>query len=140
MTYTDVTVADIMTGNVLVAHLGLKFTEVCRIFFELGIHHLPVLDENEALVGIISSNDVLQMISRQMALQHPVEAVSLNKEIPIRELMTPNPISIHASASVEEAAALFKEQHFHSLPVVEDGKVVGIVTSTDLVKCFTDQL
>jgi CBS domain-containing membrane protein len=138
MTYTDIKVAEIMTKNILVAHEGASFTEICRLFFEMHFHHLPVLNGAGELMGIISSNDLLQVMSQRMLLKKGVNTKDLNDNIGLEEMMTKDPIVVDAEATVEEAALLLRKHQIHSLPVVRDGKVSGIVTSTDLVKCFTD--
>ena len=91
MTHTDINVADIMTDNILVAHKGLAFSEICRLFFEMHFHHLPVLDEDEQLVGIISSNDLLQVLSRKMLIHDELSTEELDEHVGLEELMTKDP-------------------------------------------------
>ena len=57
MIATKATVKDLMTSQVIVAHTSHSFTQICRLFFELDIHHLPVLNDQNELIGIISSNE-----------------------------------------------------------------------------------
>ena len=128
------TVADIMSKNVLFAHTGQSFTQLCRLFFEMDIHHLPVADERGQLIGILSTNDVLKAYSRKVPTLQRADEEMLNENITIYDLMTQNPISVAPGTAIKEAARLLFTHNIQSLPVVEGEKVVGIVTSRDIIR------
>ena len=127
-------VADIMSKNVLFAHTGQNFTQLCRLFFEMDIHHLPVADEAGRLIGILSTNDVLKAYGRKIPTLQRADEAMLNEHITIFDLMTQDPISVPPSTTLKEAAQLLAVNNIQSLPVVEGQKVVGIVTSRDLIR------
>jgi acetoin utilization protein AcuB len=127
-------VAEVMSRNVLFAHLDHSFTELCRLFFELNIHHLPVIDEEGQLIGIVSANDVLKAYGRRLPMLRQSDEATLNKEITIESIMTPNPVSARPDTSLKKAAELLTANNIQSLPIVDDGRVVGIITSRDLVR------
>ncbi|MCB0596665.1 MAG: CBS domain-containing protein [Lewinellaceae bacterium] len=128
------TVADIMSKNVLFAHTGQSFTQLCRLFFEMDIHHLPVADEMGKLIGILSTNDVLKAYGRKVPSLKRADDAMLNEHITIYDLMTQDPISVPPGTTLKEAAQLLATHNIQSLPVVEGQKVVGIVTSRDLIR------
>jgi CBS domain-containing protein len=134
MTQT-LSVAEVMSKNVLFAHLNHSFTELCRLFFELNIHHLPVVDEADQLIGLVSANDVLKAYGRRLPGSQLHDEAALNQEITIESIMTPNPISASPDTSLKRAAELLTSNHIQSLPIVDnEGRVVGILTSRDLVR------
>ncbi|MCO6487573.1 MAG: CBS domain-containing protein [Phaeodactylibacter sp.] len=130
----DTTVADIMSRNVLFAHLGQSFTQLCRLFFEMDIHHLPVADDKGKLIGILSANDVLKAYGRKVPALKRADEAMLNENITIYDLMTQDPVSVPPGTTLREAARLLAFHNIQSLPVVEGEKVVGIVTSRDLIR------
>ncbi len=133
------TVADIMSRNVLFAHSSHSFTRLCRLFFEMDIHHLPVVDDSAHLIGIISANDVLKAYGRKLPALGSADEDTLNGNITVFDLMTSDPICVAPEASLGEAAVLLAENNIQSLPVVEEGRVVGIITSRDLVRHLADK-
>ena len=128
-------VADIMTHNVVVAGINFSFTHASRLFFELSIHHLPVVNKEGVVVGMLSSHDVLKAYSFRAPMLKDLCEETLNTVFSVAELMTPDPITISSDHKVQEALEVFDKYHIHSLPVVDDGRLVGIITSHDLIKC-----
>ena len=88
-----------------------------------SLHHLVVLQDGR-LVGMLSASDLMDASAATVA-----------------ELMQPDPVSIPATASLQDAAEILVSGAFHSLPVVDvDGRVTGVVTSTDLIRLLIQQL
>ncbi len=132
------TIADVMTTNVLRANTNHSFSQLCRMLLELNVHHLPVENEAGELVGIISSNDVLRTFSYTIPLAKIADETKLDSDIAVEELMTPNPITITPEESLSSAIRLFTQHQIQSLPVVKDGQLLGIITSTDVIMHFAD--
>lgn len=109
---------------------------VDEIFSEQKIHHLPVVDDQDQLLGMISSKEVELM-------KHWGTKMGLNKAkktneflfstMLAKDVMAKNMVTITKDRTLEFCADIFKENLFHSLPVVEDGKLIGIITSYDLL-------
>ncbi len=128
-------VGDVMSKNILFAHPNHKFTELCRLFYEMDIHHLPVVDEDFKLIGMLSSNDVLKAYSFKVPLLDRLDEETLNSRFTIYDLMTPAPlICVNREATLTEASALITDHHIHALPVMDGDRIVGIITSTDIVR------
>ena len=132
-------VRKIMTENPVSVQLGAKLSEVRAILDDNKFHHVPVLD-GEKLVGVISHQDILRVAvgdPKQMD-ERELDAM-LDFSLTLDHVMTKEPVTIEPSGTVRDAAEVFAEGHFHSLPVVEDQVMVGILTSTDVVRYLLSQ-
>ena len=124
-----------MSRHVLFARPDNEFTEICRLFFEMGIHHLPVVNDQGELLGMISANDLLKAFTFTVPKLEKSDEKSLNRIFQLTEVMTPTPLhTIRPDHSVKEAAKSFADYKIHALPVIEKGKVVGIITADDLIE------
>jgi CBS domain-containing protein len=129
-----------MSKTVLTIRLEHAFMPLCRLFFEMGIHHLPVVNEQGHLIGILSASDVLKAFSYRLPLLKSTEEAALNEAFPIIELMTPAPIYvINPDETIRTVAKLFIENKIHALPVMEQEQVVGIVTANDVLEILLDR-
>lgn len=107
---------------------GVTLSAVCSLLAERRIGAVPVL-EGKSLVGIISERDVV----RALALGG---ATAL--DLPVGEIMTRSVRTITRSTLVEQAMAIMTEGRFRHLPVIEDGRMIGIVSIGDVVKARLD--
>lgn len=107
---------------------GASLSAVCSLLAERRIGAVPVL-EGKSLIGILSERDVV----RALALGG---ATAL--DLPVGEIMTRNVRTITRQTAVEEAMAIMTEGRFRHLPVIEDGRMVGIVSIGDVVKARLD--
>lgn len=134
MISSTVSIGDIMSRNVLFAKPEQPFTEVARLFSEMDIHHLPVTDEEDRLIGIISANDIMQAYSRWLD-----ETTKDDGEVTVADLMTSSPYYVAPANSLRKAAELFAIHSIQCLPVVEGVTVVGIITARDLIKHIAEE-
>ena len=86
------------------------------------VRHVPV-EEDEKLVGIVSYRTIIKLVAES--------GLDEDEFLPVREVMKPDPISIPPSMPSVDAIRLMNEKGIGSLPVVEDGRLVGIVTEHD---------
>ena len=122
---------DIMTPNVITVHEIDNVETVCKIMLEAKTRHVVVVTPSGKIQGIVSDRDC------NLALQSPFEygdPVALAKSIAVKNIMTEMPHCISPHASVSEAAQLMLEYKISALPVLRDGTLIGIVTTTDLLK------
>ena len=110
-----------------------------KLLDEKGIHHLPVTDGDQ-LVGILTSNDFLRVSFGEFGNQdaRSLDAI-LDHTYKLADLMNAEPVTIGSNDTVRDAATILANQNFHSVPVVDGAKLVGIVTSSDLIQYLLDQ-
>lgn len=94
---------------------------------EYGIRHLPVVDDEDNMVGFITESDL-----RQFSFPSMVE------DIPVHQVMVLNPITINPNASIETAARLIHDYKIGGLPVLDKKKLVGIITLSDILAAFIE--
>ncbi len=117
-----------------------KLSEARKIFLEKNIQHLPVVEGEAQLVGILSYNDLLRVDSGTLYHQDPKQAdVLIDNMSSVSEAMTKEPTTLSPTQTVRDATLALSTGGFHSLPVVDGKTIVGMVTSTDLLKYFSDQ-
>ena len=126
-----------MSRSILAIHVNNSFTEVLRLFSEMTFHHLPVVNTKNELIGIISSNDILKFLTTAFYTIKEIDEEALNQSMDIADLMTPDPVTIEPEATIDEALQLFSKHHIHALPVLKGKKVVGILTSNDILKYWS---
>ena len=98
------------------------------------IRHMPVLDEDERLVGIVSQRDLFRgALARALGYGAHAQQKLLGQLL-VKEVMTNDPITIGPDAPIADAARLMLERKVGALPVVEAGRLVGILTEADFVK------
>lgn len=131
-------VRELMTDHVIKVTTNHSFTALCRLLFQLNIHHLPVVDEQEKLIGIISSNDILKTYGSKVSGYRKIDEQWLNDNISVYDLMSPDPIVISPDAAVEEAIQLFKNERIQSLPVIDQDVLVGIITTRDVIEYLVE--
>lgn len=129
------TVGSLMTRDVVTVREDASIFEIRRRFQEGKFHHLLIVDDEDALAGVISDRDVLQAVSPFLdtRTEQPRDVKTLEQEA--RDLIKRDPVTIQSSLGVEKAAQRLLEHGVSCLPVVrDDGSVEGIVTSRDLLR------
>lgn len=133
-------VSSIMTVSPVVANSFHNFSQVLRLFTEFPVHHLPIVDGSNKLIGIISSNDLpkvfLQLCNKPEKISMDLETI--DKAINLRDIMTANPITVSSNASIASVAKIFGEKKFMALPVVDGDTLVGIVSIKDVMEYISD--
>ena len=128
-------VSAIMTLNPVVANQFHNFSQVLRLFTEFPVHHLPIVDGNNKLIGIVSSNDLPKVFHELCDRKEKVamDFDAIDKAINLSEIMTANPITVSSSDTIAAAAKIFATKKFMALPVVDNGVLVGILSVKDVI-------
>lgn len=129
------TVADIMTPKPAVVRPDTPLRDVIGEMKLHGCRQLPVVD-GEKLIGIITDRDIRLVMNSPLVLHERSEDLKLLKDTTAETVMTPDPMTIEASASAKLAAALLQTYKFGGLPVVDNGRLVGIVTVSDILNSY----
>lgn len=134
-TQIDMTIADIMSRDPECVAPDTSLMEIRQLLHQRGFRHLLVLD-GDSLVGVISDRDVLRTLSPFLDTRSetPRDVRTLAKHA--SDLMREAPITIAPTASVQDANNLLLDNAISSLPVVDDGTLVGIVTTKDLLSYY----
>jgi len=132
-------ISEIMTKKVITLnnHDDLETAE--HLFKSKHIRHIPVLS-NDKVIGILSYTDLLR-ISFADAVdeeESSVDAVVYNM-FTIEQVMAKNLVYVSSSTSIKEVAQILSKREFHAIPVIDNEKLVGIVTTTDLINFLLDQ-
>lgn len=131
-------ISKIMTTDVQTVHLGQKLSEVRRMLANGPYHHVPVVSGTK-LVGMISATDMLELSLAIYGVDaHTIDAM-LDSQHTIESVMSQELRTISVKDNVRSAAEILGEGSFHSLPVVDGDKFVGLVTSTDVIRYLLDQ-
>lgn len=132
-------VTHIMSAEPLTVGTNEPVSQARRLLEDNDIHHLPVVD-GSALVGIVTSSDFLRVSFGEFGNQdtRSLDAV-LDHTYSVTDLMNQAPTTIESTQTVRDAAGILVASGFHSLPVVNNSELVGIVTSTDLIQYLLDQ-
>ena len=126
-------VRDAMTKEVVTIRPDAGVGEAWGLCRERNIRHLPVV-EGEKLVGIVSDRD-LRDISPPRATADQENTLGY---VRVREIMTADVVTAHPLDTIEHAARVLYEKNFNGLPVVADGELAGIITSTDLMRTLVE--
>ena len=134
-----VPVSTIMTKEVVKLNITDTLTKAEGLFKKHHIRHIPVISGNK-IIGMLSYTDLLR-ISFADAVDDDEEEVdaTVYNMFSVEQVMAKNLVSISPETTVKEAAEILASKEFHALPVVEGNLLVGIVTTTDLIKYLINQ-
>jgi CBS domain-containing protein len=131
-------VQSIMTDeNIIVASASNTVSEAIHFFANKHLQHLPVLD-GDSLIGIISVNDVVHLTAQMLANGESISKEELNQNYSLKDIMTPNPVWVAPDTSIAEALQILVKGNIQCLPICEGGKLVGIISSKDLIKHYNN--
>ncbi|MDD9304526.1 MAG: CBS domain-containing protein [Desulfobacter sp.] len=126
--YSSVMLADIMSYPVVTVNAATPVEEVAMMLRDMGCTGMPVVDDEDHLVGVISRRD-FKKVRKTKQMQSPVKAI-----------MSRNLITIPHNKSAIEAARLMIRHDIGRVPVMEDDKIIGIITRSDAMLYFYDLL
>ena len=142
-------VKDIMTKELITVSPETEIVHATKLLLENRINGVPVTDETGKLVGILCQSD---LIAQQKKLPVPsfftfldgfitlTSMKQFEKQVQkiaattVADAMTPNPVAVQSETSMEELASLMVDRNLHTLPVVDEGELVGVVGMEDVLK------
>lgn len=127
-------ISHIMTTSPITLRKEDSLKSVEDIFNRYPFHHLPVVDQGNIVVGIISKVDVLNFL-KNLSVETTGKYYSKMtiRNSTVDEIMTKQPIVLDSDDTIGLAADIFLANKFHAIPVVENNQLVGIITSHDLL-------
>jgi acetoin utilization protein AcuB len=117
-----------------------SFYEARNLIHEKGVRHLPVIDKNHILVGIVTDRDIREAAPSDATLLSVQELNYLLGKLKVSSFMTPKDklVTITPDTLIEEAVQLMHDHKIGCLPVVEQGKLYGLFTETDALDHLVD--
>jgi CBS-domain-containing membrane protein len=128
------TVADIMTRNVISIQDSDNLHHARMLLKERNIRHLPVVDTQGAFAGLLTQRDMLNNAFNVVEKYGFSKLTAREERTHVKEVMTHDCPSVPSATSLRNAGQHFVVHKHSCLPVVDDGKLVGILTSVDFVK------
>ena len=143
------TAKDLMSTDVITLTPDTDILQAAQVLLDNGINGAPVVDENNRVLGILCQSD---LVVQQKRLPLPSVFTLLDIIIPlsstrqlekqvgkiaalkVSEAMTKDPVSVRPDTDIETIAALMVDNNFHTLPVVEDERLVGVVGKEDVLR------
>jgi acetoin utilization protein AcuB len=129
-----------MSCNPVTIRADETITEALRVMRESQVRRLPVVDAEGGPVGIVSEKDLLYASPSPATSLSIYEMHYLLSRLSVAELMSTELITVAPDTPLEEAARIMADNKIGGLPVVEGGKLVGIITETDIFKVFLELL
>ncbi|MDI6615905.1 MAG: CBS domain-containing protein [Syntrophaceae bacterium] len=143
---------DIMTKEVIAVHPETEIVQAARLLLEHHINGLPVVDQEGRLKGIICQDD---LVTQQKKIPIPSYFILLDSLIPLTsqkdiekalkkmaavtvgEAMSTDLITVGPDTELEEIATLMVKHNIHTVPVIDGGKLVGVIGKEDILKTLT---
>jgi CBS domain-containing protein len=140
---------DIMTTELITVSPEMEIVRATKLLLDNRINGVPVTDETGKLVGILCQSDLvaqqkklpvpsfftfLDGLISLSSMKHLEKEVRKIAAITVAQAMTPDPVAVGPDASIEEVAGLMVDNNFHTIPVVQEGKLVGIVGKEDILR------
>lgn len=132
-------ITHVMTADPVTIQRGQPISEAYHLLQKAPFHHLPVLDGDEP-VGLLSSSDILKLVYDVDGTDDRTLTVMLDHQFTIDDAMTEKIVSLPTSASAKDAADVMRDGSLHSVLVIDDGKLSGIVTTTNMMELLLEIL
>ena len=134
-----VPISAIMTKNIIALTREDDLERAEMLFKRHKIKHIPVVS-GEAIIGMLSYTDLMRI---SFAETHDEEINSVESVVynmfTIEQVMVKNVVTVTSETTIKEVAKILADREFHALPIVDDGALMGIVTTTDLLNYFIKQ-
>jgi len=129
-----------MTCNPITITPDMSVTHALRLMRERKVHHLPVLDGRNQLVGIVSDKDLLYASPSPVTSLSVWEITEMLYMLKVEKVLTRKVITVSEDMPLEEAARIMADSGIGGLPVMRDNTLVGIITKADLFRAFLQLL
>ncbi len=130
-------ISKIMSNDIITVNKTQSIQEVSNIIKDRKIRHVPVVS-GEKVIGMLSKVD-LQKISFVNTVDGDELTTALYDGLNIKQVMTKNVKVVQKNDTIYDVATILSQNEFHSLPVLEEDKLAGIVTTTDLIKYLVEE-
>ncbi|MFK7833721.1 MAG: CBS domain-containing protein [Winogradskyella sp.] len=133
-------ISEIMSTNIIALNRDDDLEKAELLFKRHKIRHIPVVKE-EVVIGMLSYTDLLRISFADAVDDTETEVDTLVYNMfSIEQVMVKNVVTVTSDTSIKEVARILATEEFHALPVVDNGCLVGMVTTTDLINYLLKQL
>ena len=132
----DVKLKEIMTDRIVTVHVDALFSEVAEKLTNHGFRHLPIINDEKQLVGLITERDLFKIQApRRLEDGSWYFDKDMLDAVILRTVMTQNPFTMHPDDSLGEAVVQMVRKKYGCIPVVDqNGRLCGIITQMDILK------
>jgi CBS domain-containing protein len=145
------TAGEIMTREIITVSPDMGVAELAALFWEKSISGAPVVDADGRLVGVVTETDlidqskkvhiptVLNILDSMIILENPTK---LDRELKkmtgttVKDICTSEPVTVTEETPMDELASIMSERHLHTLPVLKDGRLVGVIGKADIIRAM----
>jgi len=128
-------ITSIMTKNVVCVSSEQSILDVKHIYEKKDFHHHIPVAENGKLTGMVSLIDFMYNIAGAGIDDNN----KVYSELKVKDIMTKKPYYLAASATIEDVAKVLAKGRYHAIPIVEKGKIMGIVSTADIIQFFLNE-
>jgi len=136
----SIRVSDRMTRKAVTIHSDALVRGAAALMRARRLRHLPVVDRGGRLVGIVTDRDLRQVVFDPSIRERLGPAGDALEALRVRDVMTWGVVTVRPGAPIQEAARLMYQRRIGALPVVDDDRVVGILTERDVLRAFREIL
>ena len=133
-------VRDQMTPNPISGHPEMPVADVQTLMQENNIRHLPILDADKRLVGLITQRSLMQAIPEDLSQFSPFVINYVLAKLQAHNIMVRDVITVDPNITIEQAARIMADEKIGCLPVMQDGDLVGIISDGDLFNIMVELL
>jgi acetoin utilization protein AcuB len=133
-------VKDQMTPNPICGHPEMPVADAQALMQQHNIRHLPILDDEGRLVGLITQRSLLQAAPSNVRKLNPFVVNYILSKIKARHVMVKDVITIEEDVPIEEAARIMADRRIGCLPVMRGDRLVGIISDNDLFRAMVNLL
>lgn len=129
--------SEVMLPNLVILKPVDTLDKAAEAFKLYPFHHLPVVDEDMILVGMLSSTDLERESHGRSLFKHHMKTQhddALFRSLLVREVMVDAVFQLSPSHTIKDAYEAFKKGRFRAIPIVEDGILVGLITPLDVIR------
>lgn len=118
--------AQMMETSVTSAHVNMTWLDIAKTMTDGGFGDVPIVDDNNKIMGIVTEYDLLKAL---------MDSKDIDK-ITAKDIMTKNPVCVTEETHASELVEILEKKHFVRVPVIKNGKLVGIVARRDVLLAY----
>jgi len=145
------TAGEIMTREIITVSPEMGVADLANLFWEKSISGAPVVDAEGKLLGVVTETDlidqskkvhiptVLNILDSMIILENPAK---LDRELKkmtgtkVKDICTAEPVTVSEDTPMDELASIMSERHLHTLPVLKDGRLIGVIGKADIIRAM----